>query len=829
MRVALSWLATYVPLPESLDELVATLDDLGLVVEDIEHVGLGLDGVVVVQVQRIDAIEGADRIRLVTVLDKGAPVQVVCGAWNFEVGSLVPFAPVGTVLRDGTAISRRTMRGVVSNGMLCSGRELGVGDDHEGLLVLDESAATLGQPIAEVLGVARDVVLDIAIEGNRPDAWCVEGVARDLAARYEVAFHRIEPDPPAPNSEGAGSAPVKVEIVDPDLCGRFVATVLHDVEVAESPRWLARRLELAGMRPINNVVDASNYVMLELGQPTHAYDLDGLAGHAIRVRRAVTGEELELLDGSSIELAVDSGAIGDTGEDLAICDGDDVPIGLAGVMGGSSSEIGPATTSVVLEAAWFEPIGVARTAKRHRLRTEASVRFERGCDYANCDRASARFVELLAMSSPGLRVVGAPVDVRGELPPPASLRVDADAIEGVLGVRLGLDEVARLLSAIGFDVADRDGTLEVTAPSGRPDVRAAPFGVADVAEEVARLHGYAALPTRVPSWPAPGGLTHVVRVRRAVREALVGIGALEAWTAAIVPADDAQLLGDEDERVRLTNPVAADAPFLRSSLMPGLLGAVRRNAERRQGDLALFEIGVVFTHPSAAPTARVERGGAGGGDLVKLPSEDERVSLLLARPHDDARSAVAAWRALATALRLSHTRLDPISGTTPLGLHPTRCAAIVDASTGAVLGHLGEVDPDLAARAMPGLDEGRRLGWVDVSMGVLADCDAVLRESDVASVPSRYPTSDVDLAFVLDESVHVEELKAVLCDAAGELCESVECFDAYRGPGVPPGSRSLAMRVRLCAPDRTLSEEALASTRVAMIDAATGSLSATLR
>jgi phenylalanyl-tRNA synthetase beta chain len=826
MRIPLSWLATYVALPDSLDELVATLDDLGLVVEGIERVGEGLDGVVVAKVERIDAIEGADRIRLATVSDGRSSIEVVCGAWNYEVGSLVPLAPVGTVLPDGMEIARRTMRGVVSNGMLCSGRELGVSDDQDGLLVLDERTAAPGQPIADVLGVEPDVVLDLAIEGNRPDAWCVEGVARDLAARYGQAFQAVVPDPPEPVADDVSIA---VEIVDADLCGRFVATEVRDVVVTASPPWLARRLELAGMRPINNVVDASNYVMLELGQPTHAYDLKRLGRHAIRVRRAVTGEQLELLDGATIELAVDSGAIGDTGQDLVICDGDDLPIGLAGVMGGASSGVEPATTTVLVEAAWFEPLAVARSAKRHRLRTEASVRFERGCDYANCDRASARLVELLAMSSPGLRVVGAPLDARGELRSPAALTVDTDAIEAVLGVRLGLDEVARLLAAIGFQVAEGDGSLQVIAPTGRPDVRDAPFGVVDVAEEVARLHGYAALPTRVPSWPAAGGLGHLVRVRRAVREALVGLGALEAWTAAIVPANDAALLGDEAERIRLTNPVAADAPFLRSSLMPGLLGAVRHNVERRQGDVALFEIGVVFTHPSMAPSARVERGGPGGGELVKLPSEDERVALLLARPHDDAGSAVAAWRAVATTLRLAHTRLDPVGFSTPLGLHPTRCAAIVDQSTGAVLGHVGEVDPDVAARAIPGLDGGRRLGWLDFDLGVLADREAVPRASEIATMPSRFPTSDVDLAFVLVESVHVEELKAVLRDAAGELCESVECFDAYRGPGVPAGSRSLAMRVRLGAPDRTLSEEALASTRARMIDAATQTLSATLR
>ncbi|HEV3212666.1 MAG TPA: phenylalanine--tRNA ligase subunit beta [Acidimicrobiales bacterium] len=829
MRVPVSWLAAYTALPDDLDELVATLDDLGLVVEGVEQVGRGLDDVVVVRVERIDPIEGADRIRLATVHDGHQSVEVVCGAWNFDVGALVPLAPVGAVLPDGTAIARRTMRGVTSNGMLCSGRELGLGEDHEGLLVLEPADGVVpGRPLLAALGIVPDTVLDIAIEGNRPDAWCVEGIARDLAARARAPFHPVVPAPPAAGPTRADQL-VAVEIVDPDLCGRFTATVLEGVTVEPSPEWVQRRLERCGMRPINNVVDASNYVMLELGQPTHAYDRDRLAGAALRVRRAAPGEDLALLDGTVVELAQGAVVLGDTGEDLVICDGDDTPIGLAGIMGGASTEIDGTTTTVVLEAAWFDPMAVARSAKRHRLRTEASARFERGCDPMACDRAAARVVELLAETSPSLRVAAGLVDARGTLPVPAVLTVDAAGLAARLGVTLELEEVARLLSAIGFVVRAREGALEVTAPTARPDVRPAPFGLADVAEEVARLYGYAALPTRVPSWPAPGAMAPVVSARRSVREALVGLGALEAWTATMVGEGDAELLGDEAERVRVTNPVAQDEPVLRSSLLPGLLGALRRNVERRQGDVALFEVGTTFAHHAVAPVPRLERGGSHGTELVKVPSEDERVALLLARPGDGAHTAVVSWRALREALRLADVRLDVGRGAPPHGVHPTRFATLVDAASTAVVGVVGEVDPSVAARAVPGLDPARRLGWLDVSLGVLVDPELTRRLSEVAVVPSRFPTSDVDLALVVDESIGVHEVKAVLRAAAGELCESVACFDAYRGAGIPDGAKSLALRVRLGAPDRTLSEAALGEARAAMIDAAATRLRATLR
>ena len=329
----------------------------------------------------------------------------------------------------------------------------------------------------------------------------------------------------------------------------------------------------------------------------------------------------------------------------------------------------------------------------------------------------------------------------------------------------------------------------MTAPTSRPDVRPAPFGLADVAEEVARLHGYAALPTRVPSWPAPGALAPVVVGAPRVREALVGLGALEAWTATMVGEGDAVLVGDEDERVRVTNPVAQDEPVLRSSLLPGLLGALRRNVERRQGDVALFEVGTTFTHVAVAETPRVERGGEHGGELVKLPSEDERVALLLGRPGDDARSAVASWRALAGALRLEDVRIDVDRLADACRTACTRRGSPRSSTRRAVRSSACSARsiPSSPRARVPGLDADRRLGWLDVSLGVLADPELARRRSEVAVVPSRFPTSDVDLALLIDEAIGVHEVKAVLRDAAGELCESVACFDAYRGPGVPEG------------------------------------------
>ncbi|HEX3979818.1 MAG TPA: phenylalanine--tRNA ligase subunit beta, partial [Acidimicrobiales bacterium] len=531
MRVPLSWLRDFAPFEGDPADLAAALDDLGLVVEGVDRVGEGLSDVVIARVEEIAPIEGADRIRRVVVDDGTGPVEVVCGASNFQLGDRVPLAPVGAVLPGDFTIARRKMKGVVSNGMLCSGRELGVSDDHEGILVLNgNEAALVGAPLSVALGIEPDVVFDVAVEANRPDAWSIVGVARDLAARLRLPFAVPEPGRDLDREPGpAVGTLTSVRVDDLELCPRFTARVVTDIDVGPSPQWLARRLELAGMRPINNVVDASNYVMLELGQPTHPYDLDRLSGRGLVIRRAVPGETVTTLDGVERSLGQPGPGLGDTGQDCLICDAEGAPVAIGGVMGGASSEIDTATSRVLLEAAYFVPMAIARTSKRLNLRTEASARFERGCDPAGIDRASARFVELLGLTAgPAMRVAAGVIDVVGDVPTPETVVVRPSRINALLGTEFGAGDIAELLAPLGIESTSEgvgpDGALRVVVPTYRPDIRPDPMGEADIAEEVARTYGYVRIARHMPSWPQPGRLTAFQRHRRLLKDVLCGLG-----------------------------------------------------------------------------------------------------------------------------------------------------------------------------------------------------------------------------------------------------------------------------------------------------------------
>ncbi len=829
MRVPLSWLCDFAPFGGAPADLARTLDELGLVVEALEPVGEGLEDVVVARVEAIAPIDGADKIRKVTVDRGGEAVEVVCGAWNFEVGDLVPLAPVGTVLPGGFEIGRRKMRGVWSEGMLCSGSELGLSDDAAGLLVLtDVEGAGTGAPVSEALGIERDVVFDLAVEANRPDAWCIAGVARDLAARLGLPFAIPEPAAPVRVGEPVGGA-VTVEVESPDLCPVFTVRLITGVEVAPSSKLVARRLTLAGMRPINNVVDASNYVMLELGQPTHPYDRSKVAGSGFVVREAVPGESLTTLDGAVRELGRPGPGLGDAGRDCLICDASGSPLGIGGVMGGASSEIDEGTTEILFEAAYFDPMAVARTSKRLNLRSEASARFERGCDPQGIDRAVARFVEVLAETAgPDLAVADGTVEVRGQVPEPVRLTVRTDRVNRVLGTRLDAGEVADLLAPLGItatpDASGVPGDLAVVIPTFRPDIRPAPHGEADVIEEVGRTYGYGRLPRTQPAWASPGGLNDHQRDRRTVADVMVGLGATEAWTPSIVDAGGHLDAGFGPGGITVANPLASDERVLRRSMLPGLLRAVARNTDRREGEVRLFEIGTVFPQPP---------GGSGPVD------EREMVAAVFALEADDARTATSAWRVLETALRLEGMKLRPpadAEGERPrgvVGLHPTRLASLVTAG-GTVVGTVGEIDPAVLERfGLVGEGtasaERRRIGWLEADLGLLLDPAVVARRSDQARPVSRFPSSDIDLAFVTDDAVPADAVADVLATAAGALLESVELFDVYRGPSLPPASRSLAFRLRLCAHDHTLTDGEMGDVRTACIAAVSEHLGASLR
>ncbi len=823
MRAPLSWLRDFAPIDGDVDALVASLDDLGLMVEGVERVGEGLGDVVVARVLEVGSIEGADRIRRVLVEAGGDPLEIVCGAFNFGAGDLVPLAPVGTVLPDGTEIGRRKMRGVTSNGMLCSGRELALSDDGEGLLVLTGVAGVeAGAPIVDALGIEPDVVFDITVEGNRPDAWCMAGVARDLAARLGLPFSLPEPKVRSAGPAVASLASAAVEA--PDMCPRLTVRVIESVAVGASPALIARRLTMAGMRPINNVVDASNYVMLELGQPTHPYDLDRLGAPGLLVRRARPGEALTTLDGVERTLGYPGRGLGETGEDCIICDAAGVPVGIGGIFGGASSEISESTTRVLLEAAYFDPMVIARTSKSQRLRTEASARFERGCDPLGIDRATDRFCELLAQSSRDAVVAQGTLDVRGELPEPITITLRTEAVNGLLGTGLDTAQIAGLLGPIGFGCeASGDEALAVAVPSNRPDVRPAPHGIADLAEEVARIYGYSRIARSQPTWAEPGGLTERQRMRRRVREALVGLGATEVWTSSLVDEGDDATVGVVARPIGIANPMAQDQGWLRRTQMAGMLRALSRNRDRRQGAVRLFEVGVVFSEPTPGRSSG-ERSGPGGAQEAFLPTEGELASVLLAAEGDDARVAVAALEAVADELRLSGLKVRPPEGGEALpGLHPTRSARVL---SGAVqVGTLGEIDPAVAEAF--GL-EGR-LGWLELDLGLVVEGGVVPRREERTRPISRFPSSDIDLALAVDDAIPADEVGDVLRAAGGDLLESVTLFDVYRGPGVDPGRRSLAFRLRFCAPDRTLTDHEVGALRAVCLEAAERQVGAVLR
>jgi phenylalanyl-tRNA synthetase beta chain len=816
VKISLNWLREFVDLPETPDELRPVLDDLGLVVEGVESVGEGLEKIVVARVEEIRSIKGADRIRLVVIDAGDGPLEIVCGAMNFDVGNYVPLAPVGAVLPDGMEIAERSMRGVTSHGMLCSPRELHLSDDHQGLMILDELIQPkVGERLVDALEITSDVMFDISVEGNRPDAWSVEGVARDLATRLRRPLKT--PEVAKPNDSTPSDSVASAGIDDPDVCGRLTVSVLRRLTVKPSPLWVQERLRNAGMRPISNIVDASNFVMLELGQPTHPYDASRVAKQTLRARRARPGETLTTLDGVERRLATPGRGLGDTGEDCVIVDGDDHVLGLAGIIGGASSEIDETTTDVLLEAAYFDPMTIARSSKRHGLRSEASHRNERGVDPELALRAAARFVEILSLSVPDLEWLKDPLDVRGMVPTPPTMVIHDEDVERLLGIMIAHGDIVSILEGMDFRVTERDAGLEVSAPTRRPDIRDGDFGRADVIEEIARLYGYERIPRHHPAWPEVGGLTERQQLRRLLRQVVVDAGALEAWTPSLGSDADFDLLRPDEQRVRVTNPLAADESVLRATLMTGLVRAWARNFERGTGDVILAEIGVVFEHPSVSARPRFAKGGVGGALTLELPRENERATMLLGRPEDDAKSAVALWNLVKGRLGLADVVVRSLDDA-PRGLHPTRTAALVDRLSGAVLGVVGEVDAELI-NAITNVSPLRRLGIIDLDLDALADVDLATRRSPYVTVPSRYPSAVIDLAFVTPRRVNASDLGDTLRHAS-DLVESVSLFDVYEGAGLPEGTRSLAYSVRLSSLERTLSDAEISESRATLIAAA---------
>ncbi|PAZ16314.1 phenylalanine--tRNA ligase subunit beta [Streptomyces sp. SA15] len=836
MRVPLSWLREYVDLPatETGRDVQAKLVSAGLEVETVEHLGHDLKGPLVVgQVLTIEELEGFKKpIRFCTVdvgraNGTGEPQEVVCGARNFAVGDKVVVVLPGATLPGGFSISARKTYGKTSHGMICSSGELGMGDDGtHGIIVLPPEAE-VGKDAIELLELV-DEVLDIAVTANRGDCLSIRGVARETAIAYGLPLR--DPallDVPGPNAFG-----YPVRVTDPVGCDRFTArTVTGLSPEARSPIWLRRRLQKVGMRPISLAVDVTNYVMTELGQPLHAYDR-GLVQGTIGVRRAEPGEKLTTLDG--VVRTLDA-------EDLVIAD-DRGPIGLAGVMGGANTEIADhddlenATTDVVIEAAHFNAVSIARTARRHKLSSEASRRFERGVDPQAAAAAAQRTVDLLVLLAGGTAEAGVTEVIAPSAP--HTITVPADHPDKVAGVTYGRETVVRRLQEIGCDVYGQDELL-VTVPSWRPDL----LEINDLAEEVIRLEGYENLPSTLPKPPSGRGLTHRQRLHRRVGRALAGTGYVEAPNYPFVSEqvfDQLGLAADDPARhvVRLTNPLNDEEPALRTSLLPGLLGALRRNDGRGSHDLALFETGLVFLpreEQRVAVALTVDRRPTDEeiAELnAALPEQPRHVAVVLAgareqagwwgkgRPGDWA-DAVEAARVVA---REAGAELVVRSG--QYGpWHPGRCAELAVVADGAerVVGHAGELHPRVL----------KALGLPARTCAMELDLDALERVGDgtpQAPTISTFPVATQDVALVVEKFVPHADVEAALREGAGELLEGIRLFDVYENEEqLGEGRKSLAYALRFRAGDRTLTVDEASAARDAAVALAGERTGAVLR
>jgi phenylalanyl-tRNA synthetase beta chain len=785
MKVLLSWLREFAPdIGGDPFALGDTMSSLGLTCEEVVPLGGNLGGIVVAKVLDLRPHPSADRIQLVDVdPGDGQPLQICCGAFNMAVGDRVPLATLGTTMPNGMEIARRKLRGEWSNGMLCSSRELELGDDHGGILVLPPDLP-VGASFADAMGIEADVLFDLDVTPNRPDAFSIVGVARDLAAKLGVPFS-LPPIDVSTSGPPAGDL-VGVDVLDPQLCGRFTARVLSDVPTGPSSPVISRRLTLLGMRPISAIVDISNYVMLEYGQPSHTFDLGKVAGGRLRVRRAAEGEQLDTLDGQIRTLRATDGLI---------ADGDDRAVSIAGVMGGASTEISDTTTDVLLELAWWDPTSIARTSTRLGLRSEASSRFEKGVDPEIQAQAADRFCQLAAEA--GATVHPGQVVVDGDLPDRSPIVVRTERVNAILGSALTRDEMAGYLAPIGFTARPTaGGDLEVDLPSWRLDSATE----IDVVEEVARHHGYERLGKTVPVPPDPGHHTDDQLALRTVRSVLVANGCAEVTPNPFLAPGELELCGVRTDAIVVANPLAAEESVLRTALLPGILATLGYNAAHRIVGASVFEVGHCYA--------------IGGQRRVEDVAEWAELGVALAG--QDAPAAVGMARLVVGSLGLP----DPeLAGAELGGLHPTRSAVVSVA--GVEVGEVGEVDPTVAEAH--GIEE--RVGWLRLNLDVLLAID---RPPHVLVPVSRYPSSDVDLAFVVPDAVPATAPLATLRHAH-PLVVSADLFDVFRSEQLGADRRSLAYTVRLQALDHTLTDAEVAEARDALIAAVSSAHAATLR
>ncbi|PSQ97750.1 MAG: phenylalanine--tRNA ligase subunit beta [Bacteroidetes bacterium SW_9_63_38] len=829
MKLSYRWLSQYVAPNWSPEALVEELTMAGLEVETVTPIGQSLDGVVVGRIEAVREHPNADRLVLCDVdLGDGAPVQIACGAPNVEAGQKASVATVGTTLslpnsddpdeRQEITVEAREMRGEASRGMICAEDELGLSDDHSGIMVLDEDAP-VGLPLTEYLSAhdiaPEDAVLDIELTPNRSDAASHIGVARDVAALADASVER--PEVSVPEAGGPAADAVTVDIQDEEGCPRYVAMLVKDVDVQPSPLWLRRRLSAIGLQPRNHVVDVTNFVLHECGQPLHAFDRAEIANDTIRVRRTDGETDFTTLDDQTRTLPDDT---------LLICDAER-PVAVAGIMGGANSEVSADTTNVVIESAYFDPSSIRRTAKALDVQTDSSYRFERGVDRAGQEWAAARAAELIATLGDGTVVPGM-VDEHPTPPSPPTVTLRPDRLEQVLGMEIPTGEVTRLLTAIGVEIDAQDDGLHCTVPTWRPDISIEE----DLIEEVARLHGYDQIPEpeRVPVPSRTPEHQPGTVLERQTHDLLRGRGYREIYTNSMLRTDRAERFNvppagsDKAPVVETKNPISEEMAALRPRLLPGALDVMQHNRNHGQDALRLFEFGHVYRRAQEHEASIV-------------PGYAEHPALLLAvsGPHaptgwdTDPRDAdlfdlKGLVETLLDDLRVPELNLTPrdvssSNGRVPITQHQ------IDVTVGeTALGTLAQVTPDVAADF--DLDDHpvfvAEFHWERLAAAAATD------GARTYTPVSRFPVVDRDLAVLVHAEQPVGPMQNTIRETGAPLLRRVDVFDVYQGEGIEDDAKSVAFTLRFGA-DRTLTDDEVDAQIDAITDALDREHNASLR
>ncbi|MFN8015147.1 MAG: phenylalanine--tRNA ligase subunit beta [Acidimicrobiia bacterium] len=791
MKVPISWLADFMEIKNSVEEYVDKLNQLGFEVEGVASPGEKMNGLIIVKVLDTTPHPDADRLKLVDIDTGSEKKQIVCGAPNVRAGITVAYAPSGSTLPDGFKLEAKKIRGIVSDGMLCSARELGMGDSHEGLLELN-SDLEAGQDVKSVLGL-DDTIIELSITPNRPDAMSIVGIARELCAAFNqelklpntnTFLEGIEVDTTLPKAS--------VEILDTDKCPRFLGRTLS-VEVGPSPDWMVNRLQKCDQKTINNVVDVTNYVLLEWGRPLHVFDVDVMGSSDVVVRRANNGEEIVLLDETTRKLDEN---------DLVVATKDGVARGLAGIMGGQHSGVYDTTKTVFLESAYFSPDTISKSSKRLGLRSESSARFERGIDPNFVSEGAHRACQLLGQVAKA-RISDIEVDVYPKEIERCTINLRLSRIEKILGDKVSSEDVTQFLTPLVDQIKDNGDNLDVTIPTFRPDLTRE----IDLIEEVARKRGLNSFePTLPTSSTQVGGLDENQKKRRIVEDAFVGAGLCEAYTLPLEALETYEKFGyAENDLVKTKNALKSDASILRPMIIPGLVRSILKNYSKGISDVRFFEVGKVFNLPfdeDLLPDEKLHIAVAVSGYVDERPVGQKR--------EIDVYDAVDMLNILTDSLRLDRATL--IEEQPKKGFHPTRYCKIKVA--GIEIGHIGEIT-----------SEPKCVGF-EIDAEKLFNLE---QKDQLYKSLSNYPLVDFDLAFVVDKETSSQNVLQAIYKYGNDEIEDVKLFDVFEGGNLGENKKSLAFNVKVRPKGNTFTDNDLSTFRKQVIEGVSKDCSAELR